>query len=489
VLGQHGRCGTGETADSTEAGTDDDASLAAARSLWQQGGGYYDSPQRERRPFAADANFWEEGMKARSTIPIAALLALAVASAAAQTKAPQQVVKPPVAQAWIDVATFAGMGMPMGAAGANPSAAMLGGMFGGQGGPNAFGNTQVGAAGRWVDVTLYTSRNPNLAEALQSVPAGTQLAPTLKLVSPTEQKGKPVRPDDESVDTPEYERPKGKMLLYWGCGENVRAGQPRVVDFATAAPADYQKFFVARRATQRGTHSAVGRPHWPSRDDTRMVPAAASLPGEHGLRGQGVPDGFRFGIPAAQDIMPPIELAQRDAGGATVLEWKSLPTARAYFIAAMGAKDGAGAEIVFWTSSEEPDTGMGLTDYQTNAAVDRWLREKVLLAPATTTCTVPKGIFGEGAMLRMIAYGAELNLAHPPRPADPKLPWEPQWAVKVRVKSVASSLLGMDMAAMTGEAEKEQAPAAGTPKKEDKPPSAVDEAMDAAKKLRGLFGR
>jgi hypothetical protein len=88
---------------------------------------------------------------------------------------------------------------------------------------------------------------------------------------------------------------------------------------------------------------------------------------------------------------------------------------------------------------------MGLVDYQTNKTVDQWLKDKVLLAPATTRCDIPKGIFGEGegGMLRMIAYGTEINLAHPPRPTDPKLAWEPEWALKVRVKSVASSMLGM----------------------------------------------
>ncbi len=434
-------------------------------------------------------------MNRLTTISMAVAVALAAASAAAQTaKGPQQVVKPPVAQAWIDVATFAGMGMPMG--GGSPMN-MRGAMFGGRGGPNTFGMTQAASAGSYVDVTLYTSRNSNLSEALQSVPPSTQLAPTLKLMSPLEQKGKPVRPDDDSVDQPEYERPKGKMLLYWGCGETVRAGQPRVVDFATAAPADFQKFFIARRATQRGAHSAVGRPHWPSRDDTRMVPAGASLVGEHGFTGQGVPEGFRFSIPAAQDLMPAIELAQRDAGGTTVLEWKALPTARAYLIAAMGAREGAGrdsAEIVFWTSSEEPDTGSGLVDYQTNGAVDRWLREKVLLAPSATSCAVPKGIFGEGAMLRMIAYGSELNLAHPPRPTDPKIAWEPQWAVKVRVKSVANAMFGLDMGAMGGGRPGQRAPesepadgqkeAAKEPQKkeETKLPGAVDI-------LRGILSR
>jgi len=41
------------------------------------------------------------------------------------------------------------------------------------GGKNAkaeFGFTQTGTAGRWMDVTLYTSRNTSLAEALQAVP-------------------------------------------------------------------------------------------------------------------------------------------------------------------------------------------------------------------------------------------------------------------------------------------------------------------------------
>jgi hypothetical protein len=41
------------------------------------------------------------------------------------------------------------------------------------------------------------------------------------------------------------------------------------------------------------------------------------------------------------------------------------------------------------------------------------------------------------AMLRMIAYGEEANFAYPPRPKDPKAPWNPEWAAKVRVKSTA----------------------------------------------------
>ena len=63
----------------------------------------------------------------------------------------------PAAQAWIDVATFSGMGMPMGGMGATGGmGGALGAMFGGKGGGdgNVFGNTRTMGAGRWVDVTV-----------------------------------------------------------------------------------------------------------------------------------------------------------------------------------------------------------------------------------------------------------------------------------------------------------------------------------------------
>ena len=410
-----------------------------------------------------------------------------LAMVGAATMAQTQVVKPPVAQGWIDVATFGGFGMP---GGMGPGAAMgggaspmsvIGGLFGGGGGAdsgNRFGQTQTSGAGRWVDVTLYTRNNAQLAEAQQSVPAGF-LSPALKLLAPKETRGTPPEPGDEQV--PEVERPNAKISLYWGCGESVRAGQPRVLDLANLS-ADSARLFQARRATQRGTHAAAGRPVWPSPADGRMVPAQASLVGEHGFSGAGVPEGFRFQWPALQDLMPPVALKQREAGGATVLEWQALPTARAYFISALASR--GNNEMVLWTSSEQPDLGFGLLDYQTNSAVDRWLTEKVLLAPQTTRCAVPKGALPtEGAMLRMIAYGSELNLAQPPRPTDPRVAWEPVWAVKIRVKSMTSAVLGMEMPEMGERSSTSDTPAAAGPEKEkEKKPGVTD-------LIRGILGR
>ena len=391
-----------------------------------------------------------------------------------------QSAAPPEAQAWIDIATFSGMGMPMGGMGGNPMSA-LGGMFGGKAGlgSNSFGNTRSMSAGRWVDVTVRSRVNPNLEEAQQAVPEGF-LSPALELKTP---KNAPPPPrDEEDVRHEEPEKPKGRMLLYWGCGPEIRPGQPKILDMATANPGDFAKFFVGRSATQRGAHLAAARPVWPNPDDSRMVPASASLQGEHAFSGKGIPDGFRFKIPAAQDLMPPLTLDQAESNGATDLSWNAIATARAYFVSAMGSN--GKEDMVMWTSSELADTGFGLMDYQTNAAVDRWLKEKVLLASNTTRCTVPKGIFGEhGGMLRLIAYGDELNLAHPPRPKDAKAKWQPVWAVKLRVKAVTSGMLGMAAQGRAGDSSRERN------KAQEQESSGVPKMPQPMELLKGIFGR
>jgi len=200
-----------------------------------------------------------------------------------------------------------------------------------------------------------------------------------------------------------------------------------------------------RRATQRGAHSAAGRPQWPNPADERLLPEGASIVGAHAFSGKGIVESLRFSIPREHDLLPPIALKQAQRNGATLLSWQAMPQAHAFFLGAMGARTDSGgtAEMVLWTSSERPETGFGLVDYQPNRAIDGWLKDKVLLGPATRECAIPKGVFGDGAMLRMIAYGNELNLAHPPRPVDAKTAWQPEWTAKLRIKSVHTALLGM----------------------------------------------
>ena len=141
--------------------------------------------------------------RAIAVVAVSAAAAALPRSSAGQGT-PKQVVKPPISQAWIDVATFSGMSM-----GPGMMNATLGSLMGGGGGGNQkadFGYTATGTAGRWMDVTLYTSRNTSLAEATQAVPAGTQLAPTLKLQTP--ERPKPRRRLGRTFEF-NYEPPNG----------------------------------------------------------------------------------------------------------------------------------------------------------------------------------------------------------------------------------------------------------------------------------------
>jgi hypothetical protein len=152
-----------------------------------------------------------------------------------------------------------------------------------------------------------------------------------------------------------------------------------------------------------------------------------------------------------------------------------------------------GNEMILWSSSELQDTGWGLMNYLPNDFVRRMINDKVVLPATATTCTIPKGVFEgvDGGMVNGIAYGEELNLAQPPRPTDPKIPWEPIWAVKVRVKSVGMVPLGMeadDRSSGRRNADRSQrTPPSPSPQTPAQPPSPLDEAAGAVNKLKDLL--
>jgi hypothetical protein len=144
---------------------------------------------------------------------------------------------------------------------------------------------------------------------------------------------------------------------------------------------------------------------------------------------------------------------------------------------------------VIWSSSEPPESGFGLLDYVSNANIDKWLGERVLLPAAQSQCDIPQGIFAksDGAMLQSIAYGNELNIMHPPRPANPNASWNPEWSVRVRNKSFAMNTLGEDAQAMQrGSQRSAQRPAQPSPQEQEPPQNPV-QAIGGA--LKNLFGR
>jgi len=418
-----------------------------------------------------------------SSICMAITVLVASASALpadAQTKSAAQVVKAPVAQLWMDVATITMPGMPD-----MPGMGAMAGMFGGGGGGggNAFGNTRSMSPGRYLDIALHTQRMPAGTEGTQTVPVATGLAPSLPLVPP---KAEAPTPRGDRTTPESYERPKGRILFYWGCGETVRPGQPRVIDFAKAGPEEWGTFMQGRAPRERGAQSVTGNALWPNDRDRRSFSREASLVGEHAVTGDGVPAGLKFAVSSLHDFMPGIALTQSGSPAAVVnTSWQPVSNAQAYFLNAMS---GGNDELVFWSSSEVPDFGMGLMDYASPANIEQWLKEKVLLPTSTTQCAIPNGIFAksQGGMLRMIAFGPELNVVYPPRPSDLKVAWEPEWAVRVRTKSTALAMLGMDATERRG-GRSRSAPATGqppadAPQDEPKMPGAVD-------LLKGIFGK
>ena len=416
-----------------------------------------------------------------SLIAIVSAAALLHSTAHAQPASGGQVVKPPVAQLWMDVATFTMPGMPE--MPNLPGMGALGGMLGipGAGGANTFGNTRSMSPGRWMDVALFTQIKPAGTEGKQTVPQATGLAPTLAL-RPPEQRSAPTGGD--AGDRTDMPQPKGRISFYWGCSDTVRPGQPRVLDFSKGNTQEWGSFMQGRAVRDRGAQARPGHAVWPNAKDQRRLGRDASIAGDHAVSGDGVPEGLKFALTQANDLMPAIALNQSGTQADVLrLSWASVTNARAYFMNAMSASEGSGggADMVFWSSADVPDFGMGLMDYATATNIDQWLREKVLLPASASKCTIPKGIFAktDGAMLRMIAYGPELNLSHPPRPTDVKVPWEPQWAVRVRTKSAAFVPLGMGEAMAGGAANQS---AERPPGEAAKPPSAFD-------MLRGVLGK
>jgi hypothetical protein len=383
------------------------------------------------------------------TTAIALAVGLAFAAPAfAQSKAAAP-AKTPIANYWMDVATV-NLSIP----GAEEMADMpvLGSMMG-----NFFGGSKMGVMpGKWLDLALYTRERPAGTEGTHAIPPGQKMGASLPLEPvprPT-----PGGTAPESREDVERQKPKGRLLLYWGCGESVRAGQPRILDMATAGPADFAKFFVGRYAPERGATSQPGRAIWPNEKDKQRVPKDSSLAGEHAVSGQGVPASLRFSIGEKQDFMERMNLAaQGDPKGPVTASWNAVSTARAYFLSAVG---GGGDDLILWSSSELPEAGIGLMDYLANAQIDQWVKEKVLLPATTTQCAIPSGIFGNagGAMLRGIAYGNELNLLHPPRPTDARLlaAWNPEWSLRVRVKSTSMTMLGQEAQSSRQQQKKEE---------------------------------
>ena len=370
--------------------------------------------------------------------------------------------KTPVTRYWVSVSTEKGgfPGMPSGAGGGMPGIGSLLGMGGGN-----------SSSGKRLHLEVSSPKGmPADPEATHDIPPVQNMGPTLPLVPPDAGRTNEGRPGERPE---KFEKPKMRMVIYWGCSDTVRPGQPYVIDTEKASPAEFGKMFQGRNvAGQQSLSPRAGWAYadWPNKKDGKQVPANSSLAGNHFVHGNYVPD-IRFSVDPNHDFMNPVEFTSTkgNPSDSFTFQWNSIPTATGYFATAMGHDQKTGTMII-WSSSDVREAGWSLMNYMSNEDVRQLVRDKVVMPSSTTQCVIPKGIFkdAEGAMIQFIAYGDELNIAYPTKPKDPI------WAVKVRRKST-SMLPLMEMSAREGRGDRQAQPE----KKEGVTPGKV---------LKGLFG-
>ena len=298
------------------------------------------------------------------------------------------------------------------------------------------------------------TKAPAAPSANHLIPPGLQMGPSLPLV--TTQAVKPVK--ETYGMPPGYEKPKGRMLIYWGCGEHVAAGQPTVIDFAKMAAGQVPPGMAAMANAARMQNvprSAPGYGEWPNNKDSRPVPASGSLIGAHKIEGNySPPIGFTLG----QDFMPALNLRETGAmpSGAVRLGWTPAPTATGYALTMFGAAQNG--DVLVWSSSKSASMAPAL-DYLPPAEVKRLVGTGHVLAPTTNQCVLPAEVAkaSPSGMIMMIGYGPEAYFAEAPK--------APKWTAKVRFKSTASLMLGMPQMGATGD---EPAPQQQQPKKKKK---------------------
>lgn len=284
------------------------------------------------------------------------------------------------------------------------------------------------------------------------MPAGARLGKSVALVSPQQERGA----TDEMP-----QKPKGRLLLFWGCGEHAPKGQPVAIDFAKIAqgqaPAGLWSSTILRDWGPTLQNSATfGR--WPA-EDGKFVKPDSSLLGHHRIVGNYSPE---IAFDLTQDFLDPLHVTNAaNASGSTLLSWNAVPRATGYLAFLFGGKMGPGgqmADMVMWTSSAAKQFGGGLSDWLSPSQVAGLVRDRTVMSPATSSCTIPAEVRAAGPDFRMgmlTAYGPEEDFAYPVRPADPKAPWNLQWTARVRHRSITS---WMDMPGMPAQQDQAEQP-------------------------------
>lgn len=337
----------------------------------------------------------------------------------------------------MDAATMSGMGAMASGGGLGAMMSMM------RGGPPE--------AVRLLTLHHGASTTAPKPQADHFMPKGAGLGASVRLLAP---------PRSEPGGEAGFERPSGRLLLYWGCGARAPKGQPVVIDFAKLAagempPGLFMNGVDLAEDWQVSMANSRTYTTWPYGKDNKTVPATGSLIGAHRIAANYSKEiSFTLG----EDFMPPLQASTSNAaGGASQLAWNGIDKATGYYAWAIGAKEGARGggptEMVWWASSKQQAFGGPLWDWISPAGVRRLIAAGTVMPPEQRDCTIPAEVIkagGEGMIVNLQAYGPQADFAYPPRPADARKPWNPEWIARVRFRSSTMLIPGMEGMGMDG---------------------------------------
>lgn len=282
------------------------------------------------------------------------------------------------------------------------------------------------------------------------MPAGMRLSKPLRLL-PSEGKG--------DAGPGGFEMPRGKLLLFWGCGARAPAGQPVVIDFARlakgnippglfAAPLDMQQDWQVTPSNSRPYTD------WPNKQGNELIGGQTSMLGQHRITST---YGKEISFTLGEDFMPPLNArTQSGAGGSVSVSWAGLPKATGYYAWSMGAREqrGKDTEMVWWTSAKSQAFGGPMWDWISPAGVRKLIDAGTVMPPHQSECTVPAEVVsasGEAQMVSLQAFGPQADFSFPARPKNAAPGWQPDWIARVRYRSgtmlipaMADAMAGLD---------------------------------------------
>lgn len=336
---------------------------------------------------------------------------------------------PAIADYWMDVSTMSGMGAMMGGGG-RPSPAQIMAMMNGGG----------SSVAHMLSLRLSSREKPAGApQANHFIPAGMEMGQSLPLIAPQAMKSE----TSGGWEQGGYEKPRGRMLIYWGCGEHAASGEPTVIDFSKVASGEIPPGVQALARMGR----AMGRVHqpspensaafgeWPNIRDERQVPGSASLVGAHRIEANYAPP-IAFSLGQGQDFMPSLGL--REGGtlpsGAERLDWSPAAQATGYALALFGSS--GNGDVIIWTSAKSASLTPAF-DYQSPSQVRQLIASGAALPPSTSECILPAEVSRAvpQGMVMAIGYGPEAYFSDSPK--------APKWTARVRYKTTAMMMRGM----------------------------------------------